>query len=142
LNQQVDFYEIQYGGHVIKGDLDAIHFNPVPSSILKWRAFKLLRWIQNLNQSTWDHGILYADRSSKDGDGQLLMRPFCQKQKYERGGRLKVKIHILFYGDNSWTVAVNLMRFGIVEDHGHTYKFYFIHILFEKTFKYGDGAKF
>jgi hypothetical protein len=24
----VDFYEIQYGGHVIEGDLDAIHFNP------------------------------------------------------------------------------------------------------------------
>jgi hypothetical protein len=23
-------YEIQYGGHVIEGDLDAIHFNPVP----------------------------------------------------------------------------------------------------------------
>jgi hypothetical protein len=70
----VDFYEIQYRGHIIEGDLNAIHFNPVPSSISKWRAFKLLRWMQNLHQSMWDHGILYADRSSKDG--QLLMRPF------------------------------------------------------------------
>jgi hypothetical protein len=65
---------MHYGGHVIKGDIDAIHFNPVPSSISKWRAFKLLRWIQNFHQLTWDHGILYADRSSKDG--QPLMRPF------------------------------------------------------------------
>jgi hypothetical protein len=36
----VDFYEIQYEGDVIEGDLDAIHFNPVPSSISKWRAYK------------------------------------------------------------------------------------------------------
>jgi hypothetical protein len=126
LNQLIDFYEIQHRGHVIEGDLDAIHFNPATSSVSKWRAFKLLRWMQNLNQSTWDHGILYADRSSKDG--QLLMRPFLWKtKKYERGGRLKAKVHILFYEDNSWTVAVRQMKFGIIEDHGHTYKFYFIH---------------
>jgi hypothetical protein len=28
LNQSVGFYEIQYGGHAIKGDLDAIISNP------------------------------------------------------------------------------------------------------------------
>jgi hypothetical protein len=28
--------------------------------------FKLLRWMQNLHHSTWDHKILYADRSSED----------------------------------------------------------------------------
>jgi hypothetical protein len=43
---------------------------------------------------------------------------------------LKVKLHILFYVDSSWTVAVSRMEFGIVEDHGHTYKFYFIHYFF------------
>jgi hypothetical protein len=75
LNQFVDFYEVQYGGHVIEGDLDAIHFNPVSSSISKWQ----------------------------------------------------LKVNILFYGDNAWTVAVSQMKFGAVEDHGHTYKFYFIH---------------
>jgi hypothetical protein len=99
----VDFDEIQYGGHVIEGDLDAIHFNPVPSSISKWRAFKLLRWMQNLHQSTWDHGSLYTDRSSKDE--QLLIRPFLSKTKkkiyiYKHDGRLNVKIHSLFCGDN------------------------------------------
>jgi hypothetical protein len=50
-----------------------------------------------------------------------------RNKKYECGGRLKVKLHILFYGDNSWTVSFSQMKFGIVEDHGHTYKFYFIH---------------
>jgi hypothetical protein len=30
-------------------------YNPVPSTIPKWRTFKLLRWMKNLHQSTWDH---------------------------------------------------------------------------------------
>jgi hypothetical protein len=42
LNQLVDFYEIQYGGHAIEGDLDAVLFNPVPLTIPNWRTFKLL----------------------------------------------------------------------------------------------------
>jgi hypothetical protein len=49
-----------------------------------------------------------------------------RNKKHEHGSRLKAKVHILFYGDNSWTVAVSQMKFGTVEDHGHTYKFYFI----------------
>jgi hypothetical protein len=42
--------------------------------------------------------MLYADRSSKD-EQRLLLRKKRQKEK--NGGRLKVKIQILFYGDNS-----------------------------------------
>jgi hypothetical protein len=76
LNQLVDFYEIQKEGHAIEVDLDVVLFNPVPSSIPKWRTFKLLRWMENLHQSTWDHEIL---RSSK-GE-QLLIRPFLSKTK-------------------------------------------------------------
>jgi hypothetical protein len=53
--------------------------NPVSSTIPKWRTFKLLRWIQNLHQSTWDHEILYTDRYSKVE--QLLMRAFLSKTK-------------------------------------------------------------
>jgi hypothetical protein len=34
------------------------------------------------------------------------------------------------------------MNFGIIRDHGHTYKFYLNHSLFVAVFKYGDGAKF
>jgi hypothetical protein len=34
--------------------------------------FKLLMWMQNLNQSTWDRDILYAGRYLRDK--QLLIR--------------------------------------------------------------------
>jgi len=42
--------------------LDAITFIPALLTIPKWRTFTLLRWMQKLYQSTWDHEILYADR--------------------------------------------------------------------------------
>jgi hypothetical protein len=42
LNQLVDFYEIQWRGHIIQGDLNVIVCNPVASTIPKWRTFKLL----------------------------------------------------------------------------------------------------
>jgi hypothetical protein len=42
--------------------------------------FKLLRWMQNLlRHSTWDHEMLYADRSSMDK--QLLVIPLLRKTK-------------------------------------------------------------
>jgi hypothetical protein len=63
----------------IEGDLDAILFNSVTSTIPKWRTFKLLRWMQNLHQSAWEHEILYTDRSSKDE--QLSIRPFLLETK-------------------------------------------------------------
>jgi hypothetical protein len=51
-------------------------------------------------QPLQNDGILYTDRSLKDE--QLLIRPFLSKtKKYEHGGRLNVKICILFCGDNS-----------------------------------------
>jgi hypothetical protein len=34
-NQMVHFYKIQQGGHDIEDGLDAVHFNPVASAILK-----------------------------------------------------------------------------------------------------------
>jgi hypothetical protein len=57
---------------------------------------KHLRWMKILLQSTWDHEMLYVDRSSTS-----IKTVFVKNQKYECGGQLKVKIHILFYGDNS-----------------------------------------
>jgi hypothetical protein len=54
-----------------------------------------------LHQSIWDHKILYAGTSSEDE--QLLMRQLLRKI-YEHGGRFKVKIYILFCGDNSRTI--------------------------------------
>jgi hypothetical protein len=104
----------------------------VPSTIPKWRTFKLLRWMQNFHQLTWDHKILYTDRSSKDE--QLLINHFCKNKKYEHSDRLNVKIHSLFCGDNSWTVALRQMNFGIVRDLGHTYKFYLNHCFVSRSF--------
>jgi hypothetical protein len=50
--------------------------------------------LQNLHQSTWDHKILYAERSSQTE--QFLNKPtFAGIQKCEYGGRLKVKINVL-----------------------------------------------
>jgi hypothetical protein len=67
--------------------------------------FKLLRWMQNLNHWLWYHGILYAHISSEDE--QLLIRPLLQKNKHTNmAGQLKFRIHILFYGDHSWTTAL------------------------------------
>jgi hypothetical protein len=57
-------------------------------------------WMQNLHQSTWDHEILYTDRSSED-EKRLIGQFFVKNKKYEHGGRLNVKIHSLFCGDNS-----------------------------------------
>jgi hypothetical protein len=51
LNQLVDLYEIQHGGHAIEGDLNAIIVNAVATTVSKWWMFKLLRWMQNLHQS-------------------------------------------------------------------------------------------
>jgi hypothetical protein len=55
-----------------------IFFNK-PSAYSDGGILKLLRWIQNLQQSTWDHKILYADRSLEDE--QLLIRPLLLESK-------------------------------------------------------------
>jgi hypothetical protein len=46
-------------------------------------TFKLLRWMKNLHQLTWDHQIFYADRSSKDE--QPSVRPLFRGGGYEHG---------------------------------------------------------
>jgi hypothetical protein len=52
----------------------------------------------------WDHKILYAGRSSK-------INNFLKNQKYEHGGQLKVKICILFHGnDNSQIAALRQIK--------------------------------
>jgi hypothetical protein len=48
----VDLDEILYAGDDIEDDLDSILFNAVASTIPKWWTFKLMRWVQLLNQSS------------------------------------------------------------------------------------------
>jgi hypothetical protein len=59
----VDLDEILFGDDNIEDDLDCILFNSVASTIPKWRTFKLLRWVQLLNQLVDLDDILYG------GDG-------------------------------------------------------------------------
>jgi hypothetical protein len=55
LEQLVDFMKFSMEVMYIEGDFDSIIFNPVASTIQKWRTFKLLRWMQNLHYVTWYH---------------------------------------------------------------------------------------
>jgi hypothetical protein len=53
----VDFHEIWYGGNAIEGDLDAVVFNPISSTILKWLRFKGVSWRHDFQPCTavvWD----------------------------------------------------------------------------------------
>jgi hypothetical protein len=61
--------DILYGGDDTAGDLDAIFFNLVASSIPQWRTFKLLRWVHLLNQLVDLDGILHCGNGIK---GDLL----------------------------------------------------------------------
>jgi hypothetical protein len=82
LNQLVHFYTIHYEGHDIEGDLEAIPFNPVPSTIPKWQTFELVRWMQNLHQSKWDLEIFYTDLQRMNSFNDTI---FVINQKYEHG---------------------------------------------------------
>jgi hypothetical protein len=73
------FYEIQNGVHDIEDDLNAKIVNPVTLTIPKWRTFKLLTWMQNVHQPTWDHEFLYAEGCAEDGE--LLKRPLLREIK-------------------------------------------------------------
>jgi hypothetical protein len=92
-NEEVYFPEILYDCHSTDRYIYAIHFNPVPSTIPKWWTLELLRWMQNLHQSKWNHIISM--------DEELLITPLLWRNKYEHGGRLNVKVHGLFPGDSS-----------------------------------------
>jgi hypothetical protein len=88
---------MKYSGHTYKFYLNHYFFDR-PFEYGDCGIFKLLRWMQNLNQPTWDHQILYVEGTLEDK--QLLMRQLLRESN-EDGGRLNVKIHVLYYGGNS-----------------------------------------
>jgi hypothetical protein len=75
--------------------------------------FKLLRWMQNLHQSTCDHEILSADGSLEDE--QLLMRPLLRPKlcflvgAFEYGGISKLSGYV---GTNAELLCVEFCNFG------------------------------
>jgi hypothetical protein len=67
---------------------------------------------------------------------------FARSQKYEYDGRLKFRIHILFDGENSWSIAFRQMTFVQWKNMDIPTSFLRINTFIEKAFKYGDGANF
>jgi hypothetical protein len=65
LNRLVDFDEIWYRVDDIEDDLDSMLFNPVASTISKWRTFKLLRKVHLLNRLVDLDEILYCGNGIK-----------------------------------------------------------------------------
>jgi hypothetical protein len=53
-------------------DIDSVLFNPVASTIPKWRTFKLLSCVLLLNRPVDLHEILYRDNTEGDLDSILL----------------------------------------------------------------------
>jgi hypothetical protein len=51
---------ILYGSDGIEDDLDSIQFKAVALAMPKWRTYKLLRWVQLLNQLVDLDEILYG----------------------------------------------------------------------------------
>jgi hypothetical protein len=113
----VNFHEIQQESHATVGDLGAILFNPVVSTIPKWRMFKLPKWTQNLDQSTWDQEILYADRYAKDK--QLLISPFLWEKSKTKNMENTLKQKLVFYFMEAINEPLHLrqLKFGAVKVH-------------------------
>jgi hypothetical protein len=93
---------------------------------------KLLKWMQNLRQSTWEHNFLCWQIFR--GWTTFNETTYARIQKYEHGGQLKIKINILFYGDNSWTVALQQINFFRLKDCSYNYKFYSNHYFLWASF--------
>jgi hypothetical protein len=135
------YYEIKYRRCAIEGDLEAIKFNPVASTIQKWRKFKIQRWIQNFHQLTWDYETLYANRCTVNE--QLLMTQLVWKARTTNmAGVWNLKFSFCFMERTLQSLHLDKRRFGAMKHRGHTYKFIWIIIFFNEAFEYGGGGFF
>jgi hypothetical protein len=67
---------------------------------------------------------------SKRMKGMLRLKYVIRPSKNANmAGRLKFKINILFYGDNSRAVALGQIKFCIEKFHGHPYNFWVVSFL-------------
>jgi hypothetical protein len=83
--------------------------------------FKHLRWLQNLHQSMEEHAILCTDYIRRVNNFNNTI--FVTNLRCERRGQLKLEIHVLFYRNNSATVAFRQIKFGTIKCRGHIFKF-------------------
>jgi hypothetical protein len=98
--------------------------------------FKLLRWMQNLHESTWDHTILCADRSLKDE--QLLITSLLQDSKNMNVASCS-NLKIIFYFMETTHELLHLVKwsFLLLKIMNMPTSFIWIIILFE----YGGISK-
>jgi hypothetical protein len=88
-----------------------------------------------VNVETWNYIVYMVDLQRKKTSDKTI---FCEKRKIRM--RRAVEIHILFYVDNSWTLARRQVKFYATKNHRHIYNFIWIVIFFDEAFKYGDDA--
>jgi hypothetical protein len=95
--------------------------------------FKLLRWMQSLHQSIWDHKMLYADRSLEDG--QVLIGSLLQKFKNMNTAGVRM-LKFTFYFMERTPKPFQLVRWSFV--HWKIveipYTFYFDHYFLCRSF--------
>jgi hypothetical protein len=124
------YYEISAGVVPLKVTRMPYFFNPVASTIPKWRAFKLLKWEQNCASLHESMGIcMLIDLKMMNN---FSKNSFVNNQKYDCRGRLNFKINVFFCGDNSHTWRH--MKFGTVRYHRNTFKFYFHNCFVSRSF--------
>jgi hypothetical protein len=102
---------------------------------------KLLRWIKNFHQLTWDHEILYADRASECE--QILIRPLSRETKNTNivgGWHLKYEFNFI----ERTHEMLHLDKRGLVQWKIMDMPTSFIwNIIFCKgAFEYGGGGNF
>jgi hypothetical protein len=76
LNRLVDLVDILCRDDDIEDDLDFMLFNPVASTISKWRTFKILRIVHLLNRLVDLDEILYCGNGIK-GDLHYSKMAVC-----------------------------------------------------------------
>jgi hypothetical protein len=108
--------------------------------VQKWRVFKLLRWTQNLHKSTWDN-IFYSDRPLNYK--QLLIRKFLWNKK-KRIWRATMSKCIFYFMETTHEQLHleekrSFFSSNVIDIPP---SFTWIIILFNKAYKYWDGAKF
>jgi hypothetical protein len=113
-----------------------------PSECGGGEIFKLVRWMKNLYQSTWDHEILYCDKSSKDK--QLLVMQLLRKPKNTNmAGDWKFK-YIFYFMERTYEPLYLLGKWRFVQRKIKDIptSFIWITIFIDGAFEYGGGSTF
>jgi hypothetical protein len=91
----VDLDEMLYGDDDIEDDLDSILFNPMASTVSKWRTFKVLRRAQLLNRLVDLDEILYGGDDVEDGIDSILHNLVASTIQKWRAFKLMSRVHLL-----------------------------------------------